>query len=137
MKLLIDTNVILDALMDRKPWVRSAEAVLLACADEKAKGCITASTFTDIYYMLRRHLRDREQTKQALLKLLSVVEVLNVSGMDCEKAFDLPMIDYEDALLSYCAKRHRMDCIITRNPKHFAGSPVAAVSPEEFLKTVN
>jgi predicted nucleic acid-binding protein len=136
MKLLIDTNVILDALMDRKPRVRDAEAILLACTEEKAKGCITASTFTDIYYMLRRHLRDREQTKQALLKLLSVVDVLDVSGVDCEKAFDLPMADYEDALLAYCAKRHRMDRIVTRNPKHFAGSPVKAVSPEELLKTL-
>lgn len=137
MKLLIDTNVILDALMDRKPWVRNAEAILLACADEKTSGCITASTFTDIYYMLRRHLRDGEQTKQALLKLLSVVDVLDVSGVDCEKAFDLPMSDYEDALLAYCAKRHRMERIITRNPKHFIGSPVKAISPEEFLKTIN
>jgi len=134
MKLLIDTNVILDALMAREPWVHSAEAILLSIVHGKAKGCITASTFTDIYDMLRRHLRDKEQTRQALLGLLSVLDVLDVSGVDCEKAFDLPMRDYEDALLAYCAKRHRMERIITRNPKHFEGSPVEAILPDDYLK---
>ena len=136
MNVLIDTNVILDALMNREPWARSAEAILLAVAQEKIRGCITASTFTDIYYMLRRHAHDKDQTKQALLWLLAVVEVLDVTGNDCERAFDLPMTDHEDALLAYCAKRHHMDRIVTRNQKHFEGSPVAVLLPDDFLQTL-
>ena len=62
------------------------------------------------------------------------INVLDVTGMDCEKAFELPMSDYEDALLEYCAKRHKVDSIITRNTKHFIGSPVKAVQPEDFLR---
>ena len=65
--------------------------------------------------------------------MITVVTVLDVNGMDCEKAFDLPMSDYEDALLAFCGKRHKMDCIITRNLKHFEGSPVKAMQPDEFL----
>ena len=134
MKLLIDTNIILDALMAREPWAVSAQAVLLVVAEEKAEGCITASTFTDLYYLLRKHLRDKEKTRQALLGLLASVNVLDVNGTDCEKAFELSMNDYEDALLAWCGKRHKVDCIVTRNPKHFEGSPVKATSPVELLK---
>ena len=134
MKLLIDTNIILDALMNREPWAKSAQAIILAVAEEKAEGCITASSFTDIHYLLRKHLRDKEKTKQALLGLLTIVSVLDVTGTDCEKAFDLPMPDYEDALLAFCGKRHKVDFIITRNLKHFEGSPVKVSSPEDALK---
>ena len=137
MKLLIDTNVVLDALMAREPWAASAQAILLAVAEEKAEGCITASSFTDIHYILRKHLRDNEKTKQALLGLLAVVAVLDVTGIDCEKAFELPMHDYEDALLAYCGKRHKVDHIVTRNPKHFEGSPVKVISPEDMLGKLN
>jgi len=134
MKLLIDTNIILDVLMNRPPWAKAAQDVILAVAEEKAEGCVTASSFTDIHYLLYKHLKDKEKTKQALLGLLTVVNVLDVNGSDCEKAFDLPMSDYEDALLAYCGKRHKIEYIVTRNIKHYEGSPVKAVEPDEILK---
>lgn len=136
MKFLIDTNIILDALMKREPWFTAAEAVLLAVAEEKIEGCITASTVTDLYYLLHKHLRDKEKTKQALLGLMEIVGVADVTGADCEKAFELPMPDYEDALLAHCAKRHKADGIVTRNTKHFEGSPVKAFTPDELLKSL-
>jgi predicted nucleic acid-binding protein len=119
--------------MKREPWAKSAEAILLAVAGEKAEGYITASTFTDIYYLLHKHLRDKDKTKQALLNLLAVVGVLDVSDADCKKAFDLPMYDYEDALLARCAKRHKIDYIVTQGTKNFAGSPVKPAVPEDIL----
>jgi len=134
MKLLIDTNVILDACLSRAPWNATAEQVILACAEEKAIGCVTASSVTDIYYILSKELRSAEQAKQAVLKIITLLDVLDVTGTDCERAFDLPMQDYEDALMAYCAKRHRADLIVTRNPKHFEGSPVKSISPEDVLK---
>ena len=133
MKLLIDTNVILDALMTREPWAASARALLLAAAEEKFEACITASSFTDLYYLLRKHLPNKEKTRQALLGLLASVNVLDVTGADCEKAFDLPMSDYEDALLAQCGKRHKADSIISRDLHHFHGSPLQAVGPDEIL----
>ena len=136
MKVLIDTNVILDALMKREPWVEAARAILMVVGNNKLIGYITASTFTDLYYILQKRLRDKELTKQTLLDLITIVDVLDVTGTDCERAFGLPMKAYEDALLAYCAKRHRMDRIITRNVKHFAGSPIPAIAPDDFLQTL-
>ena len=133
MKLLIDTNVILDAMMIREPWAQSAQDVILAIAGEKAEGYITASTVTDIYYLVHKHLRNKEQTKQALAGLLAVVNVLDVNGTDCEKALDLPMHDFEDALLACCGKRHKVDRIVTRNITDFKNSPVQTIEPGEVL----
>ena len=136
MKLLIDTNIILDAMMNREPWAKSAQDVILAIAEDKAEGCITASSVTDIYYLLSKHLRDKEQRKQALASLFAIVNVLDVNSADCEKALDLPMSDYEDALLASCGKRHKVDLIITRNKKHYNSSPINAVEPDEVLKSL-
>ncbi|MCL2718610.1 MAG: PIN domain-containing protein [Lachnospiraceae bacterium] len=134
MKLLIDTNIILDAMMNREPWAKAAQNIILAVAENKAEACITASSFTDIHYILQKKLRDREKTKQALLGLLAVINVLDVTGTDCEKAFDLPITDYEDALIAYCGKRHKVNYIVTRNLKDYTGSPVEAIAPEEIIK---
>ena len=134
MKLLIDTNIILDACLNREPWNETAEKIILACAEDKVTGCITASSVTDIYYIINKELRSAEQAKEAILKMLVLLDVLDVTGTDCEKAFELPMSDYEDALLAYCGKRHKAEYIVTRNPKHFEGSPVKVVTPEDLLK---
>ena len=134
MKLLIDTNIILDACLSRTPWNENAEQIILACAAEKAIGCITASSVTDIYYVLRKELGSAGQARQAVMKIITLLDVVDVTGTDCERALDLPMSDYEDALIAYCAKRHKIDLIVTRNPKHFEGSPVKIISPEDALK---
>jgi len=119
--------------MVREPWASSAQAVLLAVAEDKVEGYITASTMTDLYYLLRKYLRNDETTRQALLGLIMSVKILDVTGTDCENAFTLPMNDYEDALLAYCGKRHKMNLIVTRNPAHFNGSPVMIISPDDLL----
>jgi hypothetical protein len=59
--------------------------------------------------------------------------VLDVGQGDCVKALELPMEDYEDALLSICAKRVNADCILTRDVQHFRNSPVKPVLPDELI----
>ncbi len=133
MDVLIDTNVILDAVISRTPHHVSAEKLFLLAAEDKLDAFITASSVTDIYYLLHKHLHDADQAKQVLLKLFSLFEVLDVTGSDCKKALSMPMSDYEDALLVACAKRRKLDLIITRNLKDFAESPVKAIAPDNFL----
>ena len=134
MKLLIDTNIFLDAMMERDPWAKAAQNLLIAAAEEKITGCISANSFSDIYYILRKHLHDKEKTKQALMQLLPSIEILDVNGADCEKAFDLPLSDYKDALLACCGKRHNVNWIVTRDTKDFKGAPVDAITPDIILK---
>lgn len=133
MNVLIDTNIVLDALMSRSPFNVLAERLFILIAEDKLKASITASSVTDIYYLLNKYLHDAHKAKQALFKLFSLFEILEVTKNDCEKALLLPMKDYEDALMATCAKRRKIELIITRDPEDFNGSPVKAIAPDNFL----
>ena len=133
MRVLIDTNVILDAVIRRVPYNNPAERLFLLIAEDRLKAYITASSVTDIYYLLHRHFRDAGEAKQVLAKLFVLFEVLEVTQSDCERALSLAMNDYEDALLATCAKRKKLDMIVTRNLYDFKDSPVKAMVPDEFI----
>lgn len=133
MKILLDTNVVLDHLMNREPFVDEAETVLNAVAYRQIEAAITANTITDIAYLLRKAM-NRDAMKTALLGLMELVEVVEVNYERCVAAFDLPMTDYEDALLAHCAEKWGAEYIVTRNIKDFGGSPVKALTPSELLK---
>ena len=135
MNVLIDTNVVLDAMLTRSPFAEAAQKLFIMAAEETINAYVTASSITDIYYLLHKHLHDNERCKQEIFKLIKIFSILDVTGADCERALELPMTDYEDALLATCAKRGKMECIVTRNVKDFGGSPVRAVLPDDFLKS--
>ncbi len=137
MKILIDTNVILDALINRTPYNSSAEKLFLLAAENKLTAAITANSITDIYYLLSKHLKNKDIAKQALVNLFSLFQILDVTANDCKKALILPIEDYEDALLVTCARRNKINSIITRNLKDFAESPIHAVSPDDFLASLS
>ena len=131
---LIDTNIILDALMNREPWVSTAQAILRAAVMEKFMGCIIASQTTDIFYLLCRQGAQEITVKNIIQKLVESIYVLDVTFYDVQNALASTMLDYEDGLLAYCALRHNANYIITRNELDFIQSPVTAISPLAFLK---
>jgi predicted nucleic acid-binding protein len=133
MKIALDTNIVLDALARREPFFEQSQAVIRLVAEGKTDGAITANAITDMYYILRKHL-DNEALKAALRGLMELLEVMEVTGDNCLAALDLPMNDYEDAILACCAKNWAADCIVTRNTKDFTHSPVKAMTPKDFLK---
>jgi len=136
MNVLIDTNVVLDAMLSRSPFAEAAQKLFIMAAEEKINAYVTASSITDIYYLLHKHLHDHERCGQVIFKITKIFSILDVTGSDCKKALELPMSDYEDALLAACARRGKMECIVTRNVEDFGGSPVRAVLPDDFLKSV-
>jgi predicted nucleic acid-binding protein len=133
MNVLIDTNVILDAVAKRPPFNESAEKLFYLVAKEKVTASITANSVTDIYYLIRKHLKSPEEAKLVLLKLSSLFQIVDVTGADCERALELNISDYEDALVVTCAERSKMDYIITRNMKDFSNSPIPSINPENFI----
>lgn len=133
MNVMIDTNIILDVLGKREPFVQEASTVLMLAAKGDISASITANTVTDIYYLTKKHLKNHEAVKNALLSLFDILEVVDVTKVDCIKAFDLPMNDFEDALLAHCAKRVKAEYIITRNVKDFINSSVISITPKDFL----
>ena len=133
MNVLIDTNVVLDVLGKREPFVQHSVEILMLAAQQKLSASITAYTITDIYYLTKKYISDREDIKRTILGLIEVLDVVDVTRSDCIKAFELSMTDYEDALLAQCAKRTKATYIITRDTKDFTSSPVEAITPKVFL----
>lgn len=133
MKVLIDTNVIIDAITGRTPYNASAEQIFLLAAKDQISATITASSVTDIYYLINKHFHDADKAKQVLRTIFTLFDVIDVGKNDCEKALDLLMTDYEDALLACCAKRTKARYIVTRNTKDFLSSPVQVIMPDDFI----
>ena len=135
MTVLIDTNVILDYVLLREPFAQDASACLERLISSKATIWLTASTITDIYYVARRVLRDAVKAKNIVATLLNSFSVASVDKSDCIKALELAISDYEDALVSVCAKKVKARYIITRNLRDFEESAVPAVSPQRLIIT--
>lgn len=133
MKILIDTNVLVDYLADRSPFADHSEQVLALCESGEVTGLVTANAITDIYYVVRK-VAGREKTLEALRTLCSILDIAGVGKTDILNAMELDMPDYEDALAAQCAKRVKADCIVTRDLSDYANSPVPAKDPAAFLK---
>ncbi len=137
MRILVDTNIIIDALTGREPFRESAEQIFLLAASQIEDMHITASSATDIYYLIRKHLHNTEQSKNTMSKLYQLFGILDVAADDCQDALSLDMKDYEDAVISCCAKRNQIDYIITRNIKDYEQSKVKAILPDDFIRLVS
>lgn len=136
MKILIDTNVVIDALTSREPWRESAEKIFLMAANHIIDMYITASSATDIYYLIRKYLHSTEKAKQVMGKLYSLTGILEVTGTDCMEALTSPVNDYEDAVVEKVASRKSMDYIVTRNIKDYQEGHTKVVLPDDFIKIV-
>ena len=133
MKVLIDTNVIIDVLANREPYVEYSARFLKICGVQ-VSGFIVASQTTDIFYLLCRLGMHEHSAKDIIRKLTDNIKVAGVTVVDIQNALASDVSDYEDGLLSCCAKRLKAQYIVTRNIKDFALSPVPALSPQMFLE---
>lgn len=132
MKLLLDTNVIVDILSRRAGYEESLD-VLRYCEVKKATGIVSTATVLDVMYILRKHISP-DSVKEAVQTLLAIVEVEDVKKADILGAFDSKMSDYEDAVQAQCAKRNKADYIVTRNSRDFVQSPIPAILPGDMAR---
>ena len=133
MRILIDTNVILDILQKREPFFADSYRALRKAIESDAECLLSASAATDIFYMLRKALGSAQQAKEQIEKLAQLVRFADVQGMDIHTALMREMPDFEDAVVDAVAERNGASYILTRNIKDFAGSVVPAILPVDFL----
>jgi predicted nucleic acid-binding protein len=132
MKALIDTNVILDALMEREPFNTAAENIIILSAEGKISACITASSVTDIYYIIRKTFNDTDSREKIRTILKYFLQAIEVTKDDCFTALDSTLADFEDALVAVCADKEDIDFIVTRDIQFLKLEK--AISPNDFLK---
>lgn len=133
MRLMIDTNIFLDVLIQREPFYANSKAVLELCENRKLQGFLSASSVTDIFYLVRRQLHSIDMAYKALGDVLEIAKVLTVTNDDVLSAYLQRAADFEDCLLATCAKNNKCDAIVTRNKKDFLTFGITLLSPEEVL----
>ena len=134
MRLMIDTNIFLDVLTQREPFYANSKAVLSLCENKKVQGFLSASSVTDIFYLIHRQLHSIDLAYQALGSVLDIARVLTVINDDVLNAYITRASDFEDCLLATCAKSNKCDAIVTRNKKDFLTFGITLLSPEELLE---
>lgn len=135
MKILIDTNVVLDVWGRTEDFEHSFAALDIALLNE-FELCIAASMAPSIVYLLSaRKLASRKEALDAFAAVMELTEVIDVCEADCRNAYKSESRDFEDALIAHAAYRHDVDLIVTRNKRNFAHSPVPASTPREFVST--
>ena len=135
MKVLIDTNVILDVLCKRNGFYEDALKIMRYCEINKITGVISALTIPNIVYIMRKEL-DAQKTREVIEKLQLVFVVADLKSEDIKRALAMNFLDFEDALQSASALRVKADYIITRNIKDFTSSRVLAIKPKELLDRI-
>lgn len=134
MRILVDTNVILDVILQREPFYEDSKRILMACQQELLQGTMTTQSVADMFYILRKEFTSTDRRRI----LLGLCEIFHVSAIDREKivvalrneAFD----DLEDCLQAEAAVAFGAEYVLTRNIKHFASSPVPAITPKAFCE---
>lgn len=136
MKVLIDTNILLDALIGREPYYESADKVLKFCADKRIQGVIAAHSVPNMFYILRKDMSEEERREV----LLRICKILTVEGIDQTKIVkalkEKEFSDFEDCLQAECAVAVHANYIVTRNADDFARSSIPCVTAEELCEKI-
>jgi predicted nucleic acid-binding protein len=131
MRVLIDTNVVLDFLLEREPFVESAAKLFQQIDNGQIEGFITATTITNIYYILRKAAGSTIAI-DAVSQILTDLNICMVDRQILKQAVDLNFQDFEDAVQYSCAVASQVDAIITRDTSGFVAAEIPVISPDEL-----
>jgi predicted nucleic acid-binding protein len=131
-RILVDTNLVLDVLLDRQPHAEASAAVWAAVESGAAEGLLAAHALTTIHYLIRKAAGNSKAGK-TIKSMMRVFQVAAVDAAVIEDAIQFSFADFEDAVTAAAASSGGCEFIVTRDTKGFRGSPVSAITPESAL----
>lgn len=135
MKILFDTNVILDVLLDREPFAEPAAHLMSKVEESEIQGFISAITVTTLHYLLAKSL-GKTKAKKHIQSILSLFEIAPVNRLVLEDAFDNKFQDYEDSVIYDSAIHSGAEYIVTLDGKDFKHSKIPVYEPIEMIKLI-
>ena len=136
MKILIDTNVLVDYFAEREPFVKEAREIIAWCLTKKLNGYVAAHSITDCFYILRKI--PLKELREMLIAVIDSMEIISIGKAKLLKAIsNEDFTDIEDSLQAACAEEYDLDYIVTRNVKDFKGGSVPAITPADLLEKIN
>ena len=136
MKILLDTNIVLDVLMDRMPFSDTAAELFSKVEAGAIIGYLCGTTITTVYYLASKIL-GAARAQEEIKKLLSLFEVAPVNRLVLESALVVDFHDFEDAVIHEAACHVGADAIITRNLKDFKKSRISVYTSDELVRILN
>ena len=135
-RVLFDSDVLLDVLAQRQPFIVASAKALNTVALGQIQGYLSGHAVTNIFYILRRQVGN-EAAKKLISKLLQRIQIASVTDEVIRAALQSPITDFEDAVTSEAAKAMELKIIVTRNISDFVNSAIPAMLPEDFLATLS
>ena len=135
MSILVDTNVILDVLLEREPYADNSALIMALVERKQSIGYLCATTLTTIHYLACKTIGNITG-RQAMQTLLQIYRIAPVDHKVLQMALNTGFKDYEDSVLYTAGVNAGASAIITRNVKDFTGSELPVYTPEEYLVNV-
>jgi predicted nucleic acid-binding protein len=133
MKVLIDTNVVLDILLNRPDFYTNSRAVFDLAEQKRITGYISASSITNIFYIASKVLKNNETVYQVIEKIAALFLIVPVTESTITDALALRWKDFEDAVQFTVAKENGIAYIITRNETDYKTADIPCMSPADFI----
>lgn len=132
-KVYLDTDVILDVLLNRTEFVENSDPVLSLVDRYPIELCVTGVSFANLEYIGRK-VMGKQSIKTALLDLSKLVTTISIDDAVVRKALQSDMSDFEDTLQIFAAKAHKITVVVTRNTKDYRKSGLEVLRPEQFTE---
>ena len=132
MRVLLDTDVVLDLLLDRAGFADNAAAIWKANEQGQIDAYISAITSVNVFYIARK-IKGADKARQAVVELLAALRVCTLDYAILQAALSLPMADFEDAVQVASAMSYQLDTVITRNVDDYKNATLDVLTPSEFL----
>jgi predicted nucleic acid-binding protein len=133
MKVLIDTNIILDFALERQHFYGESEQIFILAQHRQIEGYVSASTFGDLYYIIRKD-KGRDWTVLFLNRLATFCEIATVDRAAISMALAANFRDFEDAIQYSTAVVNQLDVIVTRNPDDFPVTTPRIMTPTQLIQ---
>jgi len=134
-KIFLDSDVLLDLLLDREPFMDDIAGIIEDSLSSDIKLCVSPITVTNINYIVGK-LENQKKADTQRKKILKIVQVENVGQSIISKASNSKFKDFEDAVQNYCAEESGHQIIITRNTKDYKESNLSILTPKEYLAKI-
>ncbi len=132
-KVMIDTNVWVDVILNRPDFVEDSRGALMICLEEGDEVMIAATSLKDIFYFAAKSA-GTDAGYRAVELILDIAELAQVDGVVCREALSLERPDYEDGIVSACIAAERADAIVSRDANSFSALDVPKYSPAGFAE---
>ncbi len=132
MRILLDTNVLIDMYARRQPFEKDAARLVVMSVLGDAELWATSNSFTDVFFVLRKTFNSRE-VQDMIERSLEWINVCSVNSDDIKRALSCRWSDFEDCIVDVCADKIKADYVLTRDCSGFASSKEAVLDPKGFF----